>query len=86
MNNFGATMAPGITPGMQYGRQPVQEQLQQQAQATGMKKCAHCGSDLPAAARFCFICGEKQPFTCPHRGADPPAGAQFCFMCGTTMQ
>ena len=48
-----------------------------------MKKCAKCGEMMPASAKFCPSCGEKQEAKfCAECGAKLEAGAKFCPNCG----
>ena len=58
-------------------------QAQPQAAAPA-KACAKCGTAVPAGAKFCPGCGEKQASGsfCPECGAAVPAGAKFCPECG----
>lgn len=55
---------------------------QMQKQETTQKKCSNCGSDLPATAKFCFVCGTKLEEVCTKCGARIVAGAKFCYECG----
>ncbi|MBO7369404.1 MAG: SPFH domain-containing protein [Clostridia bacterium] len=45
-------------------------------------KCANCGATLPANAKFCPECGQKQQAVCPECGKSIPVGAKFCPECG----
>ena len=58
-------------------------QAQPQAAAPA-KACVKCGAAVPAGAKFCPECGEKQASGsfCPECGAAVPAGAKFCPECG----
>ena len=58
-------------------------QAQPQAAAPA-KSCVKCGAAVPAGAKFCPECGEKQASGsfCPECGAAVPAGAKFCPECG----
>lgn len=52
-------------------------------------KCAKCGADLPAGAKFCLQCGEKvvsadNLIICPKCGASTPSG-KFCIECGAPL-
>ncbi|MFN2616537.1 MAG: adenylate/guanylate cyclase domain-containing protein, partial [Thermoleophilaceae bacterium] len=44
--------------------------------------CAACGTENPAAARFCMACGSALARRCPHCGQEAPPGARFCTNCG----
>ena len=50
-------------------------------------KCANCGTQIPASAKFCFHCGEKielpKTIFCTECGSAMPADAKFCMNCGT---
>ena len=52
--------------------------------------CPKCGTQLPAAAKFCFACGEKieapsaDEITCPACGQKTPKG-KFCMQCGAPL-
>ncbi len=52
------------------------------------KKCASCGSDLPAGASFCIKCGTKvqEHIFCYKCGTKLPADAAFCVTCGTKLK
>jgi class 3 adenylate cyclase/tetratricopeptide (TPR) repeat protein len=45
-------------------------------------RCANCGHDNPAAAKFCAECGARLGLLCPQCRAELPAGAKFCIECG----
>jgi predicted amidophosphoribosyltransferase len=49
-----------------------------------INKCAHCGKDLPAEAKFCSVCGKTvgKETKCSKCGAKLPAGTKFCTECG----
>lgn len=53
-------------------------------------KCAKCGADLPANAKFCLECGEKifsladNEIICPKCGAKTMKG-KFCLECGASL-
>jgi len=52
-----------------------------------MKICSHCGTELPAEARFCMACGGAQPAEAPpgtESLAQPQAGAQTHIAGGVT--
>lgn len=50
-------------------------------------KCAKCGTQIPANAKFCFNCGQKieqpQKIFCTECGSTMPVDAKFCMNCGT---
>ena len=48
-------------------------------------RCAGCGHENPAAAKFCAECGARLGLMCPQCGAELPAGAKFCIECGHRM-
>jgi hypothetical protein len=48
-------------------------------------RCTKCGSDNPAAKKFCGDCGERLGITCPKCGAENPDGKKFCGDCGATL-
>lgn len=50
-----------------------------------VKKCSGCGAELPAAAKFCFQCGQPQAKVCPNCGKEMPGGSNFCLECGTKL-
>ena len=53
-------------------------------------KCAKCGAELPAGAKFCLRCGEKvsvpepDKIICPKCGQSTPRG-KFCIECGALL-
>ena len=59
-----------------------------QAQINGVvavqARCAECGNDIPAGARFWPFCGHEQLVSqqCDHCGANLPPEAAFCPRCG----
>ena len=50
-----------------------------------MIACGNCGTDNPAAARFCMSCGHSIEIPCPSCETALPADARFCFNCGTQL-
>ena len=56
----------------------------------GKIKCATCGNELPAGAKFCFMCGSKieelgtNEMICPSCGKKTPKG-KFCMECGAPL-
>ena len=57
--------------------------------ASSKVKCAKCGSDMDAAAKFCPNCGAKAvpagSITCPKCGKAVPAKSRFCPECGANL-
>ncbi len=49
---------------------------------TGGTKCALCGAQMPANARFCPECGASVRRVCPECGTELSASAKFCPKCG----
>jgi len=45
-------------------------------------RCASCGSEQPAEARFCSSCGAALYVACPNCGVEQAASASFCASCG----
>ncbi|MGY2487947.1 adenylate/guanylate cyclase domain-containing protein [Cupriavidus sp. CP313] len=48
-------------------------------------RCARCGFENPAGAKFCEECGAKQVRVCPACGQEAAASAKFCSECGTPL-
>lgn len=48
-------------------------------------RCAQCGQENPADARFCMRCGQPLTRPCPSCGAANALAAQFCGRCGTAL-
>lgn len=57
-------------------------------------KCAECGAEVSAQAKFCRVCGKpivkpepEEPVAkfCPACGAELPEQAQFCCICGASV-
>ncbi|MBI1800118.1 MAG: AAA family ATPase [Chloroflexi bacterium] len=44
--------------------------------------CPRCAADNPAAAKFCFNCGNAFGQRCANCQSELPAGARFCMNCG----
>ncbi|MDR1094057.1 MAG: SPFH domain-containing protein [Clostridiales bacterium] len=80
--------AGGIQQSVDQGKAAAAQQSAQAQQQAAPKqntvKCAVCGEENPAAAKFCCNCGGKmaQSAFCPECGAKVTAGAKFCPECG----
>src|SRR5271169_3544100 len=48
-------------------------------------RCSNCGSDNPAAKKFCSECGAGLSRSCPQCGAENAPGAKFCGDCGNAL-
>ncbi|MGU7775507.1 adenylate/guanylate cyclase domain-containing protein [Burkholderia sp. MR1-5-21] len=48
-------------------------------------RCAHCGFDNPAGARFCQACGTMLTRACPRCGHESGPTAKFCSECGAPL-
>ncbi|MCY1253829.1 TOMM system kinase/cyclase fusion protein [compost metagenome] len=48
-------------------------------------RCARCGFENPAGAKFCEECGAKQVRVCPACGQEAAASAKFCSECGAPL-
>ena len=48
-------------------------------------RCAACGRENPAAARFCNECGQPLALRCDACGAEQPGDAKFCNACGSAL-
>jgi len=48
-------------------------------------RCASCGFENPAGAKFCEECGAKQVRVCPACGQEAAASAKFCSECGAPL-
>lgn len=66
-------------PGMQM---PGAQETPEQKSPVSDSRICRCGAALPAGARFCPNCGEKQPAVCPECGTELIEGARFCLQCG----
>src|SRR5437588_7565523 len=51
-----------------------------------MRRCASCGAESPADARFCASCGAPFAPSCPSCGTELPPAARFCPSCGATIE
>src|SRR3954462_2848019 len=47
--------------------------------------CQSCGTENPAAARFCMACGAQLERRCGNCGAAAPPEARFCMECGSEL-
>ena len=79
---FGAA-GIGLGMGARVGNQFAQNLDEAQSAKT---KCAKCGANIKAGAKFCPECGAKvgagETVKCAKCGADIPAGSKFCPECG----
>ncbi|RCJ04754.1 adenylate/guanylate cyclase domain-containing protein, partial [Cupriavidus necator] len=48
-------------------------------------RCASCGFENPAGAKFCEECGAKLVRVCPACGQEASASAKFCSECGAPL-
>ncbi|WER50239.1 adenylate/guanylate cyclase domain-containing protein [Cupriavidus sp. WKF15] len=48
-------------------------------------RCARCGFENPASAKFCEECGARQLRACPACGQEAAASAKFCSECGAAL-
>ncbi|KWR91538.1 adenylate/guanylate cyclase domain-containing protein [Cupriavidus sp. IDO] len=48
-------------------------------------RCARCGFENPAGAKFCEECGARQVRVCPACGQEAAASAKFCSECGAPL-
>ena len=48
-------------------------------------RCADCGTENPASARFCGSCGARVATACPRCDAPAPLGLHFCTACGAAL-
>ncbi|TDF67152.1 adenylate/guanylate cyclase domain-containing protein [Cupriavidus sp. L7L] len=48
-------------------------------------RCASCGFENPAGAKFCEECGARQTRVCPACGQEAAASAKFCSECGAPL-
>ncbi len=48
-------------------------------------RCSECGTQNPAAKRFCSQCGSTLPLVCPKCGTENPGTARFCGDCGNSL-
>ncbi|MCC6178322.1 MAG: zinc ribbon domain-containing protein [Chloroflexi bacterium] len=49
-------------------------------------RCAACGAENPAAAKFCQECGTRQPRRCPACSHEVGETAKFCLECGKRLE
>lgn len=70
--------------GIQTPKGPSQgAQMQQSGQQDNRTKiCMECGTQLPAAAKFCIKCRTRQPMLCKNCGTVLLEGSDFCMECG----
>lgn len=83
---LGAGMGIGNMFAEAFGAQQKQSEKQTAAEPVSAKiKCAKCGAQLSAQAKFCIECGTKVEAAsskCSGCGVDLPAGSKFCQECG----
>jgi len=48
-------------------------------------RCSNCGSENPAAKKFCSECGAGLSRGCPRCAAENAPGAKFCGDCGAEL-
>jgi class 3 adenylate cyclase len=48
-------------------------------------RCSECGTQNPAAKRFCSQCGNPLPVFCPNCGIENPTTSKFCGDCGSSL-
>lgn len=48
-------------------------------------RCARCGFENPAGAKFCEECGARQVRVCPACGQEAAGSAKFCSECGAPL-
>ncbi len=48
-------------------------------------RCAACGTESPAAAKFCEQCGTRLARACPRCGHEVGPNARFCLECGAEL-
>lgn len=72
---------------------PVEEKPPAQIPDTDERiSCEKCGTENPAAAKFCTGCGQPlqkaapSEITCPECGTENPPGASFCMNCGNPLK
>src|SRR5437868_11907040 len=51
----------------------------------GYMHCTNCGTENPAAAKFCKDCGVKLVQRCPNCGHEAGSEDKFCGECGTPL-
>lgn len=93
---MGAGMGMGNMFAQAMGMGMMQQPVQQAAPAAPAQPaapagapCAGCGGNVPAGAKFCPNCGQKQEVPqasfCTGCGQEVPAGSKFCPNCGTKL-
>ena len=85
-NMFAQAMGMGM---MQQPAQQAAPAAPAQPAAPAGAPCAGCGGNVPAGAKFCPNCGQKQEAPqasfCTGCGQEVPAGSKFCPNCGTKL-
>ena len=93
---MGAGMGMGNMFAQAMGMGMMQQPVQQAAPAAPAQPaapagapCAGCGGNVPAGAKFCPNCGQRQEAPqasfCTGCGQEVPAGSKFCPNCGTKL-
>ena len=91
---FGAMMPGMIARAMHDAQSPAPDAAASGAAAstaptsgTRRRYCTDCGQEVPAGARFCPGCGQRQADgACPGCGEPVPDGARFCPSCGAEQE
>jgi membrane protease subunit (stomatin/prohibitin family) len=80
--NLGALMGQSLAQSLQ-----PQAPAPQAAPAAATVRCAGCGTELPAKAKFCMECGTAVgPRRCASCGHELAAKAKFCIECGAAQK